>query len=274
MSRKITDDVHNEKTNLLIVDGLNLAFRYKYANKKNYCSEYINTVLSLANSYDAVDIIVLGDGGSTYRKEIYPEYKGNREALRAEQSEQEEKDFKEFLEEFNNTFEKISEVAKTFRFYGVEADDIAAYLVKQYKHKYKHIWLISSDKDWDLLIKDTVSRFSFVTRKEISLDNWNTHYDYQPEEHISIKVLMGDKGDNIPGVAGVGIVRAKNLVHEYGSAYDILSNLPLKGTSTYIKNLNNFENIELNYELMDLETYCEKAIGDENINTIKDKMKD
>ena len=64
--------------NLIVIDGLNLAFRYKYANKKVFAFEYIKTIESLANSYEAKDIIVLGDGGSSYREAIYPNYKGNR----------------------------------------------------------------------------------------------------------------------------------------------------------------------------------------------------
>ena len=261
------------RTNLMIVDGLNLSFRYKYANKKNFAAEYVNTIHSLANSYNAKKVIVLGDGGSTYRKAIYPEYKANRDELRATQTEQETQDFKDFLEEFGRAFEMLGNHYTTFRFYGVEADDIAAYISKQYKNEFEHIWLISSDKDWDLLIKDNVSRFSFISRKEITLDNWKEHYDYEPDEHISIKVLMGDKGDNVVGVEQVGITRAKSLINEFGSAYDIYESLPLNRKQQYIQNLNSFgDKILLNYELMDLETYCVQAIGEENIKTIKETL--
>ena len=111
--------------NLLIVDGLNLAFRYKYANKKIFAQEYISTVQSLANSYDAKTVIVLSDGGSSYREKIYPEYKGNRKELRANQTQEEEQEFKDFLEEFIKAFEKLKNMYYAFRFIGVEADDIA-----------------------------------------------------------------------------------------------------------------------------------------------------
>jgi len=254
--------------NLLIVDGLNLAFRYKYANKKQFADEYINTVQSLARSYEAKDIIVLGDGGSIYREAIYADYKGNRKELRAKQTEQEEQDFKDFLEEFNKTFRILDEICYTFRYKGVEADDIAAYIVVKHHKEYEHTWLISSDKDWDLLIKPDVSRFSYVTRKEITLENWNTHYSYEQEDHISVKVLMGDKGDNVPGVSGVGIKRAESLVKAYGSAYDIYSMLPIDSKYKYIQNLNEFgDRLLTNYELMDLETYCGEAIG-ENLDDL------
>lgn len=255
--------------NLLVVDGLNLAFRYKYANKKSFAAEYINTIHSLAKSYEAKDVIILGDGGSTYREAIYPEYKGNRKELREKQTEQEEQDFKDFLEEFTKTFDLLNEEYYTFRYRGVEADDIAAFVAVRYSKLYEHTWLISSDKDWDLLIKPNISRFSYVTRKEITNNNWNDHYNYKPEDHISIKVLMGDKGDNIPGVEGVGIKRAESLVKEYGSAFDIYDSLPIDSKYKYIQNLNSFnDKLLLNYELMDLETYCIQAIG-ENVEDIE-----
>lgn len=260
--------------NLLLVDSLNLAFRYKYANKKVFADEYISTIRSLAKSYECKDIIILGDGGSTYREAIYPEYKGNRKEMRKNQTLQEEQDFKEFLDEYIRTFNIMGELYYTFRYTGVEADDIIAFISINYNKQYDHTWIISSDKDLDLLIKPNVSRFSYVTRKEITLNNWKSHYNYEQDEHISIKVLMGDKGDNVPGVDGVGIKRAETLVKQYGSAYDIYATLPIDSKYKYIQNLNAFkERLLTNYELMDLETYCEDAIGD-NLTDLRETLED
>ena len=64
-----------ENGNLLIVDGLNLAFRWKHAKKEFFKVEYVRTVESLAKSYDCGSIVVLGDGGSDYRKTIDPSTK-------------------------------------------------------------------------------------------------------------------------------------------------------------------------------------------------------
>ena len=262
------------ENNLLVVDGLNLAFRYKYANKKVFAQDYINTIGSLGNSYAAREIVVLGDGGSSYREAIYPDYKGNRKELREKQTEQEATDFQDFLDEFGRAFEQLGEMYTAFRFKGVEADDIAAYLVSICSEDFDHIWLMSSDKDWDLLIDENVSRFSYVSRKEITLTNWSEHYDYQQNEHISIKVLQGDKGDNIPGVTGVGIKRAISLVNTYGSALDILAQLPIDSHYKYMQNLNEFgDKIILNYELMDLPTYCDEALGEANAATVYMEMK-
>jgi 5'-3' exonuclease len=261
------------RENLMLVDFLNLCFRYKHANKKNFTAEVVNTIQSLGKSYEAKDIIILGDWGSKWRKEIYPEYKANREEMKAKQTPEEQQAFTEFLEEANRALEILKEQYIVFKFKGVEADDIAAYIVKNYNTNYVHTWLISSDKDWDLLIKSNVSRFSYVTRKEITWNNWNSHYEYAPEDHISIKVLQGDTGDNVPGVAGIGIKRAVTLVNTYGSAIDIYDQLPIDSKYVYIKNLNEFgDNLLLNYDLMDLETNCEEAIGRENINKIVETL--
>jgi 5'-3' exonuclease len=226
--------------------------------------------MSLAKSYDAKKVVVLGDGGSFYREALYPEYKGNRKELRAKQTQQEADDFQAFLEEFNVAFELLGLQYDTFRFKGVEADDIAAYLVKYYSDNYEHTWMISSDKDWDLMIADNVSRFAYTSRKEITLDTWNEFYDYSPEQHISIKVLMGDKGDNVPGVEGIGEKRAYTILKDYETAYDVYASLPIQSKYKYIQNLNDFgDKLLLNYDLMDLLTTCEEALGQENIETIQ-----
>ena len=138
-------------------------------------------------------------------------------------------------------------------------------------NKKDKIWMISSDRDWDLLIKEDVSRFSTVTRKEITLDTWP--YEVPVEQYLSFKVLIGDSGDNIPGIEGVGPKRAAALIQEYESALDIYDAIPLKGNQKFIKATNDFkEKILTNYELMDLETYCEEAIGQRNVEDIARRM--
>lgn len=251
--------------NIMIVDTLNLAFRYKHANQKDFAASYRNTVLSLANSYEARHIILTGDYGSKWRKEVDPEYKANRTEMREKQTEEEAQDFKEFLEELEHAMNLMDTDGVLFKFKGVEADDIAAYLVKHIpEHVYDHIWLISSDKDWDLLVNDKVSRFSYVTRKEITSQNWDEHYPYDKEKHISIKVLQGDKGDNVPGIAQVGEKRAIQILDKFGpTAFDVYDAIPLPGKQKFIANTNDFKDqILTNYELMDLLTYCDDAVLD------------
>jgi 5'-3' exonuclease len=253
--------------NLLIVDGLNVAFRWKHQNILDFKYDYIRTIESLAKSYNAGTIIVCADGGSSYRKEIYPEYKANRKERYAEQTEQEAKEFEMFMAEFADTLTLIKEKYPVFHFRGVEADDIAAYITKNFD--FDDCWLISSDKDWDLLINDKVSRFSTVTRKETTVHNWDEHYDFDRDDYITFKCLTGDKGDNVPGVPGVGPKRAVQLMEQYGTVFDIYDACPLEGKYKYIQSVNeNAEQLLTNVELMDLIAYCEDAIGEDNREVI------
>ncbi len=257
--------------NLLIVDGLNVAFRWKHQNILDFKYDYIRTIESLAKSYKAGTIIVCADGGSSYRKEIFPEYKANRKERFADQTEQEAKEFEMFMAEFQDTLTLIKEKYPVFHFRGVEADDIAAYITQNID--YDECWLISSDKDWDLLISDKVSRFSTVTRKETTVHNWDEHYDFEIEDYITFKCLTGDKGDNVPGVPGVGPKRAVQLMEQYGTVFDIYDACPLEGRYKYIQAVNeNAEQLLTNVELMDLVTYCEDAIGEENKEVIKNTL--
>jgi len=271
-SDKITGSGRNAT---LIVDALNLAFRWKHQGRTDFCNDYIRTVESLATSYDCSNIIITSDqGSSSYRREISPEYKQNRKDKYAEQTEAEKQAFADFFEEFENTLEALADLFPVIRYQGVEADDLAAHLVKnRVRYGLGDIWLISSDRDWDLLIDERVARFSYVTRKEVTLDNWSDHYDVTREEYISLKCLTGDKGDNVAGIPGVGPKRAQDLIREYGDAMDIYNSLPIDGRYKYIQALNDSgEQILTNYQLMDLITYCDDAIGSDNIADIRRKF--
>lgn len=271
MAFNFTDKLINDGNCTLIVDALNLAFRWKHQGRTDFRYDYQNTVKSLAKSYDCKRIIITADwGSSTYRKTIAPDYKQNRKDKFAEQSEEERIAFEEFFEEFEESLNLLREEYPILRYKGVEADDIAAHLVK-YRQEYDldYIWLISSDRDWDLLIQENVGRFSYVTRKEVRLDNWKEHYEVSPEQYISLKCLTGDKGDNVPGIPGIGPKRAVQLIRDYGDAMDIYNSTPIESRYKYIQALNeNAEQLLVNYELMDLMTYCDDAIGQDNIEDI------
>ena len=276
MAFDFSDILDAETSNTtLIVDALNLAFRYKHQGRNDFRYDYQKTVQSLAKSYNCSKVIITADwGSSSYRKGINPEYKQNRKDKFAEQTEEERMQFEAFFEEFEESLEVLAEDYPVLRYKGVEADDIAAHLVKE-KDKYglESIWMISSDRDWDLLIQENVGRFSYVTRKEVTLENWHDHYDVTPEQYISLKCLTGDKGDNVPGVPGIGPKRALTLIQEYGSALDLYDALPIAGKYKYIEALNeNAEQLIQNYELMDLISFCDDAIGSDNLQDIEAKL--
>ena len=268
---KTFKEITQQDNVLMVVDALNMCFSFR--GQRNFAESYLNMVNSLKRSYKAEDVIIACDkGSSSYRKAIYPAYKQNRKDKFDKQSEAEKLEFELFFKEFERALELLQEYTDypLLRFDGVEADDIVGYIVNNRKKLgYDHIWMISSDRDYDLLVKPDVSRFSYVTRKEVTWNNWETHYEFTPEEYISIKCLTGDTGDNVSGIPSIGPKRAADLIKQYGTAIDIMDSVPLPGKYKYIQSLNeNYEILELNYKLMDIETFCEEAIGEENCKEI------
>ena len=260
----------NENT-LLVIDGLNLAFRWRDFDE--FTNEYVKVVRSLAKSYKAGKIIIAADqGSSSYRKTIYPEYKQNRKEKYETQTEEEREKFERFFNAWEECLLILEQEFTLVRFPGVEADDIAGYIVRN-KDNYgiEQLWLASSDKDWDLLIQPGVSRFSYVTRKETTVDNWHEHYDCEREDYVYLKAIMGDSGDNIKGIPGIGPKRGLEIITKYGNIYDIIDAIPIPGKQKYIQALNEAAQLlELNMQLVDILTYCEDAINwDNQANTAK-----
>lgn len=263
------------KDRVLVVDSLNLSFRYKHAKISEFKDDFRRTVESLAKSYDCGTIIITADQGSSkFRKSIYPEYKQNRKDKYASQTEQEKTEFENFFIGYRETLEYLKGFYEVFSFEGVEADDIMAFIVKsRRKLNITHIQLVSSDKDIDLLIAPEVSRFSYVTRKDITWDNWFDHYDVTPEQYMSLKALQGDTGDNIKGVLQVGPKRAAELLEKYDDIFNIMDAIPIPGKLKWVQNINaSKELLELNIQLVDLVTYCEEAVGVENAKEISERL--
>lgn len=257
--------------NVLIVDAMNLAFRWKPRKVKKgekpakfvpFVDDFVKTVASLAKSYNCGKIIVAADqGGSVYRREIFPDYKGNRKELYKDDTAEEKEITRQFFDEYERAIEACDGRFELLRFSGVEADDIAAYIVtNRVRYGIEQIWLISSDRDWDLLVDENVSRFSTVTRKEQTILTWDN--PVPREDYLTYKCLIGDKSDNVPGVEGIGPKRAASIITEYGSVFDIADALPLSGKYKYIAALNEFKDqLLMNIELMDLPTYAGDALG-------------
>lgn len=278
MSKSFTE-ITGENDNLLIVDSLNLAFRWKTSdNATDMYEDYLSTINSLKRSYKAKYVVLATDkGSSSYRKEIYPLYKQNRKDKYANETDADRARFELFFSEYNIALQYIRDNTDypVIQFEATEADDIAAYIVQiAGEFNIKDTWLISTDRDWDLLLNDTTHRFSYVTRKEYTLNNWNEHYEYPHSDYLSIKCLMGDTGDNIMGVPSVGPKRAAALVGQYGDALELANALPINSHLAYIKSLNGCKDtIMLNYRLMDLVSFCEDALGKESIATINEILK-
>ena len=267
---------------LMLLDSASLWYRAYYGmpdtllapdgTSVNAIRGYIDMTARLMNVYkpDRLVACLDGDWRPSWRIDIFPEYKANRKDIVDKQTPEEKEVSRKFFNEYERVLEELDndkDIA-VFRYKGVEADDLAAYLCSRLEdYGFNQAWLISSDRDWDLLIRDNVSRFSYVTRKEQTLDTWDN--PVPPKDYISYKVLVGDTGDNVPGVAGVGPKRAAALIEQYGSAMDIYDAIPLSGKQKFIQALNDSKDqLLINYELMDLVSFCQEAIGHANVQDI------
>ncbi len=264
-------EMKEQTNNLLLVDGVNLAFRYiQRKNYNNYTDDYIRTVTSLGNSYGARRIICCFDSGaSAYRKQLFPEYKQNR---KVERTEEEQERFTQFFNCLTDTIDALP--FEHYKFKGIEADDIIAYFTKNLSDKYDHTWIISSDRDLFQLMKHNISIFNMYSRKEITKDSLLEAHGVSPREYSYARMIEGDTGDGINGVEGIGPKRSIALIKEYKNIDNLISSLPLKGGAKYIKNLNNsVEILKRNEKLINLLDYTSEVICSvEKSDLIKDML--
>lgn len=257
---------------IIVIDSLNLAFRFK--KNKSFASKYLRTIRSFAQSYKCNRVVLVGDWGSYWRKDLYPEYKANRDEMRARETEEEKEEFRLFLDEYNKALDFCREEFLVLKYKGVEGDDIAAYIASNWRDKFNRVWLISSDNDWKLMLQPRVSIFNQLKNQEITTENFKELFGYDWHLFLGVKALQGDKSDNIFGVSGIGEKRAISLMESYGTIYDLIESIPIPNPRKYkhIDNLNaSREALERNLQLMDCVAYCEEAIGAENCESI-DKL--
>jgi len=245
-----------ERKNLLIVDGNNLAYRYyNRPNFDNYYDDYVKTITSLGKSYSAKKIICTFDSGSLYRKTIFPEYKANRDI---ERTEEEQERYEAFFDCLNEIIDSLP--FDNYRFKGVEADDLIAYLALN--SDFDTTWIISSDRDLYQLLNSKTKIYNIFSRKEITVTSLKEKYNLTPMEYMWMRIIEGDKGDNINGIDGIGEKRATALIKDFGSLRDLIEALPIKGKAKYIANLNaGKESLILYEKLMNLKDYNTVALS-------------
>jgi 5'-3' exonuclease len=252
------ENIKSQPKSLLVIDGNNLA--YRWLHRKNYNSfqdDYLRTLESLSGSYNAEKTIVCFDfGKSYYRMDLLDSYKGNRSKPKEEE---EQKHYEEFFACLNDIPEMLPYQSLKFR--GLEADDIITFLVMNLSDRYEHTWIVTSDRDMYQLLSDKVSIFNIFSRKEIDLGSFYETYELEPTQYLFSRILEGDKSDNIIGVEGVGPKRAQQLAKDYESLTALLSDLPLKGKSKYIQNINQSKDKLLqNEQLISLKKYNKSVV--------------
>ena len=197
---------------VLIFDISNLMMRCLFAQIpsptetkfKEFKMTFLSSFMKVIKD-NAPDKVIAVEDSESWRKEIYPDYKANRAAKRDSSV----IDFDVFFPVFTEFLEKLQKCFGNIQFMKVpraEADDIIAVLVKN-----KPEWDIinvSSDKDfYQLFAYRNYRQFDGVKHEFIECIN--------PEQELLVKIILGDKGDNVPGLKrGVGPVKAMALVNE------------------------------------------------------------
>lgn len=159
--------------------------------------------------YVAVAIDVSGDR-ETFRSEIYPEYKANRQET--------PEDFRPQADRCMRMLEAVG--VPILGAEGFEADDVIASLVRRLKKDAPglRIRIVSKDKDLKQLLEpERVELFDVHTDQRIGADTLKEETGLKPDQVVDMLTLMGDTVDNVPGVAGIGPKTAAKLIAEHGS---------------------------------------------------------
>lgn len=188
------------KKNVVIIDGHNMLFRTVFIadgiagpeeDFNTWKMFMITNIMDYIKQFNADKLIITFDSKNYWRKEIYPEYKAHRKAQRSKMTVDFEKFFpiaKIFIKDLRESFTNIY-VLEVDR---CEGDDIIAILAKD-KFRECNVIAISTDKDmWQLHKLPNYKQFDPI--KKVFANCLN------PQRDLDIKILSGDRGDNIPGV--------------------------------------------------------------------------
>ncbi|WP_180554604.1 5'-3' exonuclease [Staphylococcus haemolyticus] len=217
---------------VLLVDGMALLFRHFYAtslhNQFMYNSKDIPTngiqgfvrhIFTAINEINPSHVAVCWDmGQSTFRNDMYTDYKQNRPAP---------------PEELIPQFDYVKEISDQFGFINVgmtnyEADDVIGTLAKTFSDN-NEVHIITGDKDLLQCINNNVEvwliKKGFNIYNRYTLARFNEEYQLNPQQLIDIKAFMGDSADGYPGVKRIGEKTALKLIQTYGSVENVLSNI-------------------------------------------------
>ncbi len=156
--------------------------------------------------------VIFDSARKTFRNEIYSDYKANRS---------------EAPDDLAPQFEYIRKSVLAFNLPSVElvnyeADDLIATYVDQILKKGAKVTIVSSDKDLMQLYKKDVRIFDPMKNKFISNEDVKNKFGVDPDKVIDVQSLAGDSSDNVPGVPGIGVKTAAELINKYGDLETLL----------------------------------------------------
>ena len=259
---------------LILVDGSSYLFRAYHALPALTNSKGLNTgaakgvigmIRKLVSDYAGDQVVVVFDAkGPTFRNEIYSEYKANRPPMPEELREQ--------IEPIHNAIRAMG--LPLICIGGVEADDVIGTLSVQAAANAREVVISTCDKDMAQLVNDHVTLINTMSNTAMDCDGVVEKFGVPPELIIDLLALMGDKVDNIPGVAGVGEKTATALLQHLGgldSIYaqlDAVAELPIRGAKGLAAKLEGAKSdAELSYELATIKTDCELGLAEGDLDS-------
>ena len=156
--------------------------------------------------------VIFDSARKNFRNNIYPDYKANRS---------------DAPDDLIPQFEYIRKSVIAFNLPSVElinyeADDLIATYTEQVLIKGGKVTIVSSDKDFMQLYKKDVRIYDPIKNKFITPEDINNKFGVEPKKVIDVQALAGDSSDNVPGVPGIGIKTAAELINQYGTLEELL----------------------------------------------------
>ena len=156
--------------------------------------------------------VIFDKGSHTFRNDLYPEYKANREAM-PEDLRPQMPLTRQATEAFNIACKEIE---------GYEADDIIATLAVRARAAGGRVTIVSSDKDLMQLVGGGVEMLDAMKNRRIGVEGVEEKFGVGPERVVDVQALAGDSVDNVPGAPGIGVKTAALLINEYGDLETLL----------------------------------------------------
>ncbi|OKH87441.1 DNA polymerase I [Thalassospira sp. TSL5-1] len=156
--------------------------------------------------------VIFDTKGKSFRNDFYPDYKAHRPPP---------------PEELVPQFGLIRDAVRAFNLpsielEGYEADDLIATYARQAAEQGADVIIVSSDKDLMQLVTERVEMFDAMKNRTIRSGEVMEKFGVGPDKVIDVQALAGDPVDNVPGVPGIGVKTAAQLITEYGDLDSLL----------------------------------------------------
>lgn len=260
---------------LFLIDGSGFIFRAYHAlppltrpdgTPVNAVLGFTNMLVKLITEMHVPSIAVIFDAKrKNFRNDIYAEYKANRE---------------DPPEDLRPQFAIIREATEAFsipaiEMEGFEADDLIATYARLAHEQGRPVAIVSSDKDLMQLIRPGVRMFDPMKYRDIGEAEVLEKFGVPPEKVVDVQALAGDSVDNVPGVPGIGIKTAAQLINEYGDLETLLQKAgDIKQPKRREALVSNAENARISKKLVSLDHHVKVAVSIDDLKIrVPDKGK-